>query len=436
MSARRAADAALLLVLLGLLVRRLDGPDAVTAVGLLLAVVALAVGDDVVGARRARQLARRTAAWLGSARLEPLAAVGGGPWQELAVSLNALASSYERRGEALARERPWRLELVDALTQPALLFSAEGRLQAANDAARQLAGIPADAAQLTVVQALGSSALAEAVRRARESLQPLTIDVERGPQDLRATVSLVGDETLVVIVDRTRERRVEDLRRNFVVNASHELKTPVTAIQTLAEALEVTLREDPTRALPLVRRLTGESERLARLVSELLDLRRLEERGPLERVLIDLAEVVRRVVAAELPRAEARGIALEVDAPESARLAGVRADVEAIVTNLVANAITYNRDGGRVSVRVVTADGTRVMTVADTGIGIAQHDRDRIFERFYRVDSARSRATGGTGLGLAIVRHAAERHGGSVRVDSLLGEGTTFTVVRPIDSPA
>jgi signal transduction histidine kinase len=240
----------------------------------------------------------------------------------------------------------------------------------------------------------------------------------------------------VVIVDRTRERRLEEVRRNFVVNASHELKTPVTAIQTLAEALEVTLRDDPRRAASLAKRLTGEAGRLARLVTDLLDLRRLEERGPLERVPVDLAEVVRRAVAEALPRAEARGIAVEVDVPDAARVAGVPADIDAVVANLVSNAVKYNRDGGRLEVRIVPREGTQVLTVRDSGIGIPQQDLGRVFERFYRVDTARSRATGGTGLGLSIVRHAVERHGGSVRVESLLGEGTTFTVVLPIDATA
>lgn len=403
-----------------------------TAVLVVLAALAgAAVGGALAGARARRLVARLTAQRLGT----PPPSAGlprRGPWAELDAAADALAAAHERRGAALARERPWRLELVDAIVGPALLFDGEGRLQAANTAGWALTGLPSDAGSVTVVQALGSSALAEAVRRVRGDGVPLTLDVERGAQELTATVSTVGDETLVVVVDRTRERRLEEVRRNFVVNASHELKTPVTAIQTLAEALEVTLRTDPGRAPSLAKRLTGEAERLARLVTDLLDLRRLEERGPLERVPVDLAETVRRAVAETLPRAEARGVALEVDLPDAAVIAGVPADVEAVVANLLSNAVKYNRDGGTVAVRLVTEGASRVLTVHDSGIGIPAQDLGRVFERFYRVDTARSRATGGTGLGLAIVRHAVERHGGSVRVESLLGEGTTFTVVLPI----
>jgi signal transduction histidine kinase len=392
--------------------------------------------------RRLQRLAARVTEWRTAdrttLRLAPAPASTDAGIRALVAALNELASAYAHRGETLDAERPWRRQLVDALAQPALLFSPEGRLLDANDAARELAGIGTDmdarAVDVTVVGALGSSTLAEAVRRVRADGAPLTVDVERDGRDLRANVSLVGDETLLVIADRTRERRIEDVRRNFVVNASHELKTPVTAIQTLAEALELTIGTDTDRAAGLAKRLTGEAERLARLVNDLLDLRRLEERGPLERVPVDLAEVVRQTVADLVPRAEQRGITLAVEAPDAARIAAIPADVEAIVKNLVTNAVKYNRDGGSVTVGLRTVAGSQVLTVTDTGIGIPQQDHSRVFERFYRVDTARSRATGGTGLGLSIVRNAVERHGGSVRVESLLGEGTTFTVVLPIDA--
>jgi signal transduction histidine kinase len=403
----------------------------------LLGAVAGGVTVAVVLLRRTRSRLRALASvvesWHGASVLAPLPAPApGSDDAELVVALNALVASYRRRGEAIARERPWRTQLVDALTEPALLFSPEGRMLAANEAARQLTGLALSTTDASVAQALGSTSLAEAVRQVRSDGTPLTLDVKRDGKDLRATVSLVGDETLLLVADRTRERQVEDVRRNFVVNASHELKTPVTAIQALAEALDLTIRDDPERSAALAKRLVAESERLARLVNDLLDLRRLEERGPLERVPVDVAEVVRLAVADVIPRAEARQVSMAVEAPEAARIAGVPADVEAIVKNLVSNAVKYNRDGGSVLVSVRTVDGSQVVTVADTGIGIPQQDHVRIFERFYRVDTARSRATGGTGLGLSIVRNAVERHGGQVRVESLLGEGTTFTVTLPI----
>jgi two-component system, OmpR family, sensor histidine kinase SenX3 len=351
------------------------------------------------------------------------------------VAVNALGAAHEQQVARLSEEAPWRWQLVDSLVQPALLFSSAGRLLAANDPARDLLGIPLDAEDITVVQAVGSAALADAVREVRAGRPAVSLDLELRDRDLRADVSRVGDETLMIVTDRTRERRVEELRRNFVVNASHELKTPVASVQTLAEALTVTFGSDPDRAAALLPRLNSEAQRLARLVHDLLDLRRLEERGPTERVPVDLAELSRRVVADLVPRADDREVELAVEAPDRALVVGVPGDLETIVKNLVGNAIQYNQPGGTVVVTIEQDDGVQVLRVVDTGIGIPQHELGRVFERFYRVDPARSRETGGTGLGLSIVRHAAERQGGTVTVDSLLGEGTTFTVTLPIEPP-
>jgi signal transduction histidine kinase len=406
---------------------------AVTLI-LLVGTVALAI-DHRRTTRRLDELARRVSGWVGTRDPEPIGKVHeGGRWQRIGRALDALARSYEERARALESERPWRLQLVDALVEPALLFDATGRLQAANAAARRMTGLGADVTGLTIIESTASAGIAETAARVHRTQDPIVVDVERAGRDLRVSVSLIGEETLIVLTDRTRERQIEDLRRDFVVNASHELKTPVTAIQTLGDAIALTLPDDPIKAAGLMKRLNSESERLARLVGELLDLRRLEVAGPLERVPVDLAEVVRLVAAEQIPRAESRRIDIRVDLPERAPLVGVAADLEAVVKNLVSNAIKYNREGGRIEISLETRDANRVLRVSDTGIGIAQQDLPRVFERFYRVDTARSRATGGTGLGLSIVRHAVERHGGTVSVESTLGEGTTFTVTLPIDT--
>jgi signal transduction histidine kinase len=416
--------------------------DAPVVLVLLLAVATATTIGLEISRRRTRARVARLAAlvrsWVGAAELVPVSSdvgriVHSGVWNPLIVALDALATSYAQRARTLDAERPWRTELVDALGQPSLLFDADGRLHAANAAACDLMGVKRPARGATILECTASSGIAEVAHRVRTEREPMTVDVERAGRELRVGVSLLGDELLIVMTDRTRERQIEDLRRDFVVNASHELKTPVTAIQTLGDAIAVTLPGDPARAASLVRRLNDESERLARLVNELLDLRRLEVAGPLERVPVDLSAVTRQVVAEQLPRAETRGVSIDVDLPDSAAVAGVHADLEVIVKNLVSNAVKYNREGGNVAVGLRTEGGSRVLTVTDTGIGIRQQDLPRIFERFYRVDTARSRATGGTGLGLSIVRHAVERHGGHVKVESSLGEGTTFTVTLPIE---
>jgi signal transduction histidine kinase len=401
---------------------------------LVLAVVAVAVAVAIaIGARRRERrlvetLGEVVAALVAGEREPDLDEVAPDARPPLRELIDVHAGVVER----LARAAPWRDRLVGSIEGPALTFSTHERLVASNEAARSLLGLPPDG-ELSVVQALGSPAFVGAVREARAAGRPVQVEAEHAGRDLRATASLVGDEVLVIISDRTEQRRVEELRRNFVTNASHELKTPATAIQTLSEALEITLERSPERAPELVARLREESERLVRMVHDLLDLRRLEERGPMERTPVDVAALAREAVAALHAVAEERGVSVHTDLPDSAHVAGVAQDLRLAVANLVTNGVQYNRPGGTLTVRLSRDDGTWVLTVADTGVGIASHELSRVFERFYRVDAARSRASGGTGLGLSIVRHAVERHGGTVSVDSLLGEGSTFTVRLPID---
>ena len=335
-----------------------------------------------------------------------------------------------------ARHRSRRRELVESIAQGAVLLSDKGQLVAINDVARELLAIPADARTRSATDVLTHPALVGAVDDVRDTGEPMTLEIDHAEARLRVNVSMLRDEVLVLIVDRTEEHRVEQLRRDFVVNASHELKTPVTGIQALTEALSVVVaQEQPERVAELLARLGDETVRLAALVHDLLDLRRLEERGPRDRESVDLAELVRRVVAAQVSRADELMIELSVDAPVEVRFAGVEGDLEVVVRNLVSNAITYNRPGGTVDIalRVVQEEVAPEvqLVVADTGVGIAPAELPRIFERFYRVDPARSRHTGGTGLGLSIVWHAVEHLGGSIEVASRLGEGTSFTVRLP-----
>ncbi len=336
-----------------------------------------------------------------------------------------------------ARHRSRRRELVESIAQGAVLLSDDGQLLAINTAARELLAIPPGARTRTATDVLTHPALIGAVGDVRDAGEPMTLVIDHAEARLRVNVSMLRDEVLVLIVDRTEEHRVEQLRRDFVVNASHELKTPVTGIQTLAEALSVVVAQDePERVAELVERLGDEAARLAALVHDLLDLRRLEERGPIEREPVDLAELVRRVVAAQVNRADELAIELSVEAPVEVEFAGVEGDLEVVVRNLVRNAITYNRPGGTVHVALREAQDEEgepevEIVVVDTGMGIDPAELPRIFERFYRVDPARSRHTGGTGLGLSIVRHAVENLGGSIEVDSRLDDGTTFTVRLP-----
>ena len=418
------------------------GGAANPVVGVLVGVL-VGIGGGMIAIRRDRRrvdhLTGQVEQWLtasdGHARSTVVVVTDDPAWRRLGASLNRVGDVLATQRRQLDRGRPWREDLVDSLVNAALLFDDGGHLVAANAPAREILELGSTDAPLTVVQALGSAPLVDAVSRARQHQGHFEADAEIGDRQVRASVATVGGETLVIVADRTQERRIEELRRNFVVNASHELKTPATAIHTLSEALEITAERDPGRVPALVVRLREEAERLVRLVHDLLNLRRLEERVELDAVPMDLVELARVVLAELEDGASARSIELALDAPPTAELRGEPDDVRLVVRNLVANAIQYNRDGGRVDVRILAATSEHgeawTVEVADTGIGIPQQDLQRIFERFYRVDVARSRETGGTGLGLSIVRHAVERHHGTIRVDSLLGEGTTFSVSLP-----
>jgi signal transduction histidine kinase len=183
----------------------------------------------------------------------------------------------------------------------------------------------------------------------------------------------------------------------------------------------------------MVGRIELEAARLARLVRDLLDLARLEELDSAQqRRRVNVADIVRRQLQRMEPLATARGITVDADLPDSSVVIAVPEDIRSIVANLLENAVRYNRDGGKVTVCLTREDSRVTFEVTDTGEGIPEPDRDRIFERFYRVDKARSRAAGGTGLGLSLVRHATERHGGTITLHSEVGVGSTFRVELPV----
>jgi signal transduction histidine kinase len=256
------------------------------------------------------------------------------------------------------------------------------------------------------------------------------VEIERAEAILAARASAIdATEVVLVIRDVTRARRLAAVRRDFVVNASHELKTPVAGIQALAESLSLALAHEPARATRMVARMELEAGRLARLVRDLLDLARLEEADTSdERRPVDLVPVITGQVERLHRAAVDNRVTVTTDMPDRAVIVAVPEDVRTIVANLIENAIRYNRPGGSVVVTLSSGDGRVELVVSDTGEGIPPQERERIFERFYRIDKARSRAAGGTGLGLALVRHATHRLGGVLKLDSELGVGSTFRV--------
>jgi two-component system sensor histidine kinase SenX3 len=252
------------------------------------------------------------------------------------------------------------------------------------------------------------------------------------PRHVTARVAPLGSRLVLLLVeDRTRERQVDAVRRDFVANVSHELKTPVGAIRLLAEAVH-DASDDPEAVQRFSDRMVTESDRLSRLVQQIIELSRLQGDDPVDHPLpVQIDDVVKNAVDASAIDADARGITVVAGGTTGLEVFGSAEQVTAAVANLVANAITYSGEGSTVLVNTKGHDDTVEISVVDQGIGIPEDEVDRIFERFYRVDPARHRSTGGTGLGLSIVKHVAATHGGDIRVWSVEGQGSTFTLTLP-----
>jgi two-component system sensor histidine kinase SenX3 len=276
-------------------------------------------------------------------------------------------------------------------------------------------------------------------RRVRRDgvIREVELELRKGPlSDAHAVVGarvapLGADHILLLVDDRSKARRVEEIRQDFLANVSHELKTPVGGISLLAEAILGAL-DDPEAVARFATRIGIESERLSRLVREIVDLSRLQGADVIkEPVIVDVGVCAAEALDAAKVLAAERGIELSLQAEPDCLIWGEQDLITTAITNLVGNAISYSDSGTRVVLAVGRADELVEVRVTDQGVGIPAAEHERIFERFYRVDTARSRETGGTGLGLAIVKHVAENHGGQVSVWSEPDHGSTFTMRLP-----
>jgi two-component system sensor histidine kinase SenX3 len=241
-----------------------------------------------------------------------------------------------------------------------------------------------------------------------------------------------NNNVMLLVEDRTEAKRLEDTRRDFVANISHELKTPIGAIGLLAEALQGAT-DDPAMVNKFAGNLYRESRRLGSLVQEIIQLSRLQS-AEISKTgeLVDLESSVHESVERIQDIAEAKNISIEVDAPAGIIVYGDHEMLTMAVKNLIENAILYSEPGSSVGIGLRAIDGIAEIAVTDHGVGIAPEDQERIFERFYRVDPSRSRETGGTGLGLAIVKHVAMNHRGEIKLFSQVGLGSTFTLRLPL----
>lgn len=338
--------------------------------------------------------------------------------------IRSLRDSVAAREAVLAR-----------ISEGVLLVDRSGRIDYSNRPAVAMLGRRFDLASELVPAALRDLVLSSRPPGATpgngESGEHL-IDSGNAVFAVKVVAAGPDEATVVILRDVTRARSTERLRRDFVANASHELKTPVASILALAGAVRAALAAGNAEAVSrFSARLEREAERLAALVGDLLELSRLEG-GTLKRGEVRIDRVVESESERLRPRAEQTGLKLTVTCPVPLAVLGSEPELEHMVHNLIDNAMRYTPAGGAVDVCAARDGDAAEISVADTGIGIPEPDLDRIFERFYRVDVARTRETGGTGLGLSIVRNIVETHGGTVDVKSVMDQGSTFTVRLPL----
>jgi signal transduction histidine kinase len=338
--------------------------------------------------------------------------------RRLAGALNEVIGSVADRLAELNREAGLREQILSSMSEGVVLADATGRILYANPAANDL---------------LSAATVLPSQLRADGPVE-LTLRHPRRRELKAACLRLEDGRRLVAIQDVTEAKRIEAMRRDFVADASHELKTPVASILAVAETLEMAVEDDPEAVPSFMRTLLAETRRMSALVQDLLDLARLEGRPP-ERGQVSLSAVIARETSRIRKGAEGKRLLLKEEVEEGITVAGNAEDLALAMRNLLDNALRYTLNG-QVSVKLYRNDANAVVEVADTGPGIPGKDLGRIFERFYRVDRARSRETGGTGLGLAIVRHVVEQHNGGVRVESELGRGSRFVVTLPALPPA
>lgn len=341
----------------------------------------------------------------------------------------------EKRRRVLAESRPTPKvqvtslpvdSILDSLPLGVVVVDATGREQFRNLVARDTSSARHETVLIdAVVERLARSAVSgTAITEQLELVGPPTrvIVVSANPSTSTGAV--------ITMEDITERWRLDQVRTDFVANVSHELKTPVGAISILAETLEGEMEDELGKTL--VRRMVMESHRMASTIDDLLELSRIELGGEMEFSSVDVNDVVLDSIERSRPLAQKRGVSVQFSAStESPKILGDRFQILSAVGNLVDNAIKYSDDGTSVNVSITATTDSVVIEVVDHGVGIPVASIDRIFERFYRVDRARSRDTGGTGLGLSIVRHVVTNHGGEVNVRSREGEGSTFSLSLP-----
>jgi two-component system phosphate regulon sensor histidine kinase PhoR len=421
------------------------------------------MGRIVVGGLVAALLAALISLWLSRALTEPLVKiqsvarrfaegdfsgrVAAGDSKELGQlsdALNLMAVRLEEQIGTITHQRDEENAVLSSMLEGVIAVDPDERIINMNRAAADLMGVDVDDVRdRSIPETIRNVDLQNFVKRVLRSPHPVETDIvihERDMRFLQAHGTMMRDAgqhvvgALVVLNDVTRLRRLETVRRDFVANVSHELKTPITTIKGFVETLLDGATEDKENGRRFLEIIGKNVDRLTAIIEDLLSLSRIEQDNELGGVELSEGSVQVALTSAVddcAATAAGKGIALELSCPEDLKTALNTALLQQAVVNLIDNAVKYSDTGSTVRVRAVRQNGGMAIAVEDQGPGIAEEHLPRLFERFYRVDKARSRELGGTGLGLAIVKHIVQAHRGKVEVQSALGEGSTFTIHLP-----
>lgn len=360
-------------------------------------------------------------------------------WSRQSTAIqSAISADQHLREQQAARLQT----LLNNMVEGVLLLDADGRVELCNDSLRRMLGTSGDVRGRTIMEALRLHELPGLVARATKEGQVIGFELTLpGLQQLCLQINVTALKTpqgvpqgmVLVFHDTTHAKHLENARKEFVANVSHELRTPLSIIKGYVETLLGGAREDPDVSLRFLKIIEKHADRLTFLVEDLLTISRLESgRIALHRKVIPLAPFITHALDGLMPLARDRNVQFDNRIPADIQVFADSHRLEQVVCNLADNAIKYGRSGGKIvfEARKTTEDLVEA-SVADDGPGIPVESRDRIFERFYRVDRARSREQGGTGLGLAIVKHIVQSHGGKVWVKSEIGKGSVFYFTLP-----
>ena len=387
--------------------------------------------------RTLRSLVQRASAMAAGARQQRIAVATTDEIGGLAGSLNRMAEDLEHAVTTLATERDRFAAVLEGLADAILALDTEQRITLANRAALTLLDLPEPPLDRTLLETIRAPVLQDLVvqaQRGTPSTAEFDLPIAQARRVLASATPQPGTGgSVVVLRDVTELRRLETIRRDFVTNVSHELRTPVSVIRANAETLLFTSLGDGAETREFLEALLRQADRLARIVADLLELAQIEsDQYPLHLEPVLIAPAVQRALEVVDQDRQAKGLSLDL-AVASDLSAQADADaLDQIILNLLDNAVKYMLAGGHLAIRGSVEPGQVRIEVGDDGPGIAPHHRDRIFERFYRVDTGRSREQGGTGLGLAIVKHLALAMHGEVGVEAATPRGSIFWVTLPL----